>query len=331
MKRLFAYSRGQVAVVYTLAVIALVGAVAFGTDVAVMYMNWQQLQKSVDSAALAGANYLYDVNPSAASTTATTYAVSNGVKSSELTTSVAADHSTITVSAQRTVPYYFAKVLGLSGQLEQVTAIAAAPNNPTCIGVCNVDGTPTNTPGAYGTTTGEYGLLPVGLQYTTPYSMDQSVQLTMGGTGNNGTWGPGNWGSLSLGGTGGNVLRSNFADGYSGPVAVGQWVNTATGVKSGPVSQGIQDRINAGLSADPGGSFTSHSQDDPRVAIIPLVNWTNINGASAVEIMGFAAVWIDSVNGGQINAHFITQVMADAFGNTGSYNYGVHGQPILIK
>jgi Flp pilus assembly protein TadG len=331
MKRLFAHSRGQVAVVYTLAVVTLVGAVAFGTDVAVMYMNWQQLQKSVDSAALAGANFLYDVNSSVASTTATTYAQSNGVKSSEVTTSVAADRSSITVSAQRNVPYYFAKVLGLSTQLVQVTATASAPNNPTCIGVCNPDGTPTDTPGTYGTATGEYGLIPVGLQYTTNYTADQSVLLTMGGTGNNGTWGPGNWGSLALGAPGGNMLRSNFADGYTGPVAVGQWVNTDTGIKSGPVAQGLQDRINAGLSEFPGGTYANHNWNDPRVGIIPLVDWVNINGASAVQVKGFAAVWLDSVNGGQISAHFIKQVAASAYGNSGGPSYGVHGQPILIK
>jgi Flp pilus assembly protein TadG len=331
MKRLFDYGKGQIAVLYTLAVVTLVGAVALGTDVAVMYMNWQQLQKSVDSAALAGANFLYNVDPNAASTAATTYAESNGVKNSELTTVVAADRSSITVSAQRTVPYYFARVLGLSSQLEQVTATAAAPNNPTCIGACNPDGTPTDTPGTYGTSTGEYGLLPVGLQYTTAYTPDQAVLLTEGGTGTNGTWGPGNWGSLSLGAPGGNMLRSNYADGYSGPVAVGQWVNTATGIKSGPVSQGLQDRINAGLSEYPNATYSNHQWNDPRVATIPLVNWTNINGASAVEVMGFAEVWLDSVNGGQINAHFITQVAANAYGNTSNFNYGVHGQPILIK
>ncbi len=333
MKRIFAHSRGQVAIVYALAVVTLVGAVAFGTDVAVMYMNWQQLQKSVDSAALAGANFLYDADPSLASTTAVSYAESNGLKSSEVSTLIAQDRTTITVSAQRTVPYYFARVLGLTRQqVAAVSAQAAAPNNPTCINECNPDGTPIpNAPENYGTSTGEYGVIPVGLQYTTTYTADQSVQLTMGGTGTKGAWGPGNWGSLALGAPGGNMLRSNFANGYGGPVSIGQWVNTDTGIKSGPVAQGLQDRINAGLSAFPDGTYAKHIWNDPRVGIIPLVNWTNINGASAVEIMGFAAVWLDSVNGGQINAHFITQVMADAFGNTSSYNYGVHGQPILIK
>jgi Flp pilus assembly protein TadG len=331
MKRLFAYERGQIAVLYVLAMVAMVGAVAMGTDVAVMYVNWQQLQKSVDSAALAGANYLYDVDPAAATSVATNYAVSNGVTTGELNTSVASDHSSITVSAQRTVPYYFGKVLGLSGQLEQVSATASAPSNPSCIGLCNPDGTPINTTGTYGTSTGQYGLLPVGLQYNTAYALNQPITLTQGGTGTNGSWGPGNWGALSLGAPGGNMLRSNFASGYSGPVAVNQWVNTDTGIKSGPVDQGLQDRINAGLTEYPNGTYSNHALNDPRVATLPLVNWVNINGASAVQIMGFAEVWLDSVNGGQINAHFISQVAANAFGNSTGTSYGVHGQPILIR
>jgi hypothetical protein len=49
-----------------------------------------------------------------------------------------------------------------------------------------------------------------------------------------------------------------------------------------------------------------------------------------VQVKGFAEVWLDSVSGGQINAHFISQVIANAYGN-GSPDYGAHGQPILMK
>lgn len=332
MKFLGRKESGQIVVLYAIVVVAMLGAVAMGTDVAVMYMNWENLQKSVDAAALAGANYLYDVDPTAATTAATNYAESNGVTGQELSVSVASDRSSITVSAQKTVPYYFARVLGLTSQLEQVSATASSQtSSPSCVGLCNPDGTPQNTTGAYGTTTGQYGLLPVGLQYNTAYSENQPITLTQGGTGTNGSWGPGNWGALALGAPGGDMLRSNFADGYSGPVAVNQWVNTDTGMKNGPIAQGLQDRINAGLAEYPNGSYSDHVLNDPRVATLPLVNWVNINGESAVEVMGFAEVWIDSVNGGQINAHFISQVAANAFGNSGGYNDGVHGQPILIK
>jgi uncharacterized membrane protein len=54
--------RGQIAVVTTFAIATLLGAMALGTDVAVMYFNWVQLQKGADAAALAGAFYLIPSN-----------------------------------------------------------------------------------------------------------------------------------------------------------------------------------------------------------------------------------------------------------------------------
>ncbi len=59
MKRIFDKSRGQMMVLYSAALaFALAGAVALCTDVGVMYMDWQHMQKIADAAALAGANYL---------------------------------------------------------------------------------------------------------------------------------------------------------------------------------------------------------------------------------------------------------------------------------
>src|ERR1700719_4775714 len=58
MKRFFISSKGQMSVMYAGIVAALLGATALGTDVAVMYVNSIQLQKAVDSAAIAGATYL---------------------------------------------------------------------------------------------------------------------------------------------------------------------------------------------------------------------------------------------------------------------------------
>ena len=50
MKRLFAYSKGQIFVLYAVAATALLGAVALGTDVAIMYYNWASMQRAVDAA-----------------------------------------------------------------------------------------------------------------------------------------------------------------------------------------------------------------------------------------------------------------------------------------
>jgi hypothetical protein len=321
--------RGQIMVFYALALAALLGVTALCTDVAVMYWNWLSMQKAVDAAALAGANYLPE-DPTTASSQAVNYGELNGLTAAEIgSPSIAANLSSITVNAARNVPYYFGRVLGLTQQLVQVSATAAAPSSPSCIG-CPPAGSPP-PPSTFGTYVGEYGLIPVGLQYDTPYKEGESIQLTQGGTGNNSTWGPGNWGSLALGGQGGSNERSNLANGYSGPVAIGDWVLTEPGQKVGPIDQGVNDRINNGKGKDPSGSFSTHTLDDARAAIVPLVDWNNPNGRSSVQIKGFAMVWLDSASGGVINAHFICQVAPDSVPNTSVADNGVQGVPILIK
>src|SRR6202140_3464762 len=52
------FRKGQMAIVFTPALSTLLGVMALGADVGVMYYNWNQLQKGADAAALAGANYL---------------------------------------------------------------------------------------------------------------------------------------------------------------------------------------------------------------------------------------------------------------------------------
>src|ERR1019366_8385214 len=76
MNRLFNYSKGQMMILYAGAIVALLGAVALCTDVAVMYVNWQQAQKAADAAALAGATYLPS-NPSTAISTAQNWPENN--------------------------------------------------------------------------------------------------------------------------------------------------------------------------------------------------------------------------------------------------------------
>jgi hypothetical protein len=51
-------------------------------------------------------------------------------------------------------------------------------------------------------------VLPIGLDWSTPYTFQQPITL------NEGQVGPGNWGSLALGGTGGSNEGTNIADGY---------------------------------------------------------------------------------------------------------------------
>jgi len=97
------YRRGQAGVILTLVVPALIAAIAFGTDLAVLYMNWTRLQVGTDTAVMAGAVYLPG-DPAAAIRTANHYARICGIASDEIVaTKIGADHTTISMNVTRKV------------------------------------------------------------------------------------------------------------------------------------------------------------------------------------------------------------------------------------
>lgn len=323
-------SKGQTLVIVALMLPALLGAVALGTDVGVFYFNWVQLQKAADSAALGGANYLPD-NPTQATSTANQLAQNNGIKASEIvSTSVAADDLSISIKLQRTVPYYVARVLGLTNGIVTTSATAAPQFPPTTLnatapGKIPVGGDNNGANGSTCAAIGSCSLVPIGLDVNTRYSNGSQITLQQG------ELGPGNWDLLALGGVGGNNLRTNIANGYNSLVSVNDWVTTEPGKKVGPVDQGMQDRLDHAASVNASGTYSSHSLTNPRVMVLPVVDWEHQNGRSSVEVKAFATVWLDSYNKGAVTVHFISQVTANSFGSPGAPYFGARGTPILLR
>ena len=176
------------------------------------------MQKAADSAVLAGANSLPD-DPSQAMAVAQQYAEANGVKAAEIaSTTVAPNDLSITMTVQRTVPYFFAQVLGLTNATLKVSA-TAGPQPPTqTVGAPSSGAVSSGTTPAGCTDTGDCQLVPIGLDHTTAYVDGEAYILHQGETVLSG-----NWDTLALGGTGGSNLRDNIAVGYSGIVSVGDW------------------------------------------------------------------------------------------------------------
>ncbi len=323
-------NRGQTVVILALIIPALLGVIALGTDVSVFYFNWVQLQKAADAAAIGGANYLPD-NPSAAQTAATQLALSNGIKSAEIVSnSVATNDLSISIKLQRTVPYYFARALGMTSGVITTSATASpqfAPStlNATTPGQVPVGGDNNGANGDSCSTIGGCQLIPIGLDVNTVYSDGEQITLQQG------QLGPGNWDLLALGGNGGANLRTNIADGFNSMISVGDWVTTEPGKKVGPVDQGFQDRLDSAASVDPNGTYSSHTLNDPRVMILPVVDWEHPNGRSSVEVMAFASVWLDSYSSGQVTVNFISQVVANSFGDPNAPYFGSRGTPTLTK
>jgi hypothetical protein len=244
MRRCKRYKRGQIFVVMTLVMATLLGAMALCTDVGVLYFNWMQLQKGADAAALAGAGQYGPQTPpaptcqwsagsSAAQNAACDYALSNGIKKSEIqsinapaqnlpaSSHVPTGGQTVQVLVKRTnIPIYFGKVLGLSNPSANAVATAVGP-------------TPIQTL--------TRGLWPVGIQF--PASLTYGTSMTL--SEQSGTVAPGNWGWLdfpqcspvgsnppaSYNGGGVPNLVQNITYGSTCAYSVGGTVNPETGAK----------------------------------------------------------------------------------------------------
>jgi Flp pilus assembly protein TadG len=297
---------GQVVVIVAILLPVLLGVTALGTDVAVFYYNWAHLQQAADAAVLAGAHSLPNDSTQAIST-ASHYVNLNGVANSEIvSTTVSADKKSLSMKLSRQVSYYFGHLVGFMSSPVVASATATLV-----------------TAGAV------TGILPIAVQYNTNYTYGQVITLKQGGGPS--PWGPGNWGPLALGGTGASNYSNNIQTGYTGVVSVGDTLATETGSMTGPTKQGFDARISAGLSEYPAGTFESHTLDDPRAVVVPMVDFTGVQGSVTVPVKGFAELWlVSSAGSGNITAYFITSVVPGVKPKPGGSDFGTY-MPVLTK
>jgi Flp pilus assembly protein TadG len=242
MKRILGLSKGQIAVLYAGILAVLLGAVALGTDVGVMYYQWMALQKGIDFAALAGVNSLPDA-PATAATAVTAYANNNGVKTAEISAITCIDAANksyscsntasqpagftpikVQVDAARVVPYYFAKALGMTSATLNVSSTALHLPPPSCLNCCIVNCNSSSPPGSPGgpspsnvpvsgasgceTSPATGDIIPIALDDQTARSWANNTPYTFNRVtapnGGNGPWpdAPGNWGGITLCGGG---------------------------------------------------------------------------------------------------------------------------------
>jgi Flp pilus assembly protein TadG len=363
MKRILGLSKGQIAVLYAGILAVLLGAVAMGTDVGVMYYQWMAMQRGIDSAALAGVQSLPNA-PATAATTVTTYANNNGVKTAEISAITCIDAANaayscsntasqpagftpvkVQVDATRVQPYYFARALGMTSVTLNVSSTAFLPNSPSCLSCCVVNcnsssppgspggPSPTNvpvSPVSCGGSTGQYDIIPAVVDVKTAALWSKGGAETLNrADSTNGPWGdaPGNWGMVDLCGSsnGGAELRSSIADGFYGSMSVGQTIQTEPGAKVGPVGQGFNDRL--GGTDSPGNWVVG----DPRAVIVPLADFSTCTGRCTITIKGFMSFYIDSYSGGQIQGHFISMIPGNSVNVYAATDAGVSGDAILIK
>jgi hypothetical protein len=246
-------------VLVVIGMLALLAMAGLAIDTSHVLLNKSRLQSALDAAALAAAKSLSQSTSTTLADTAannvftlnvTPYpelqrAVTGGLR---LTTQYS---STLIPFNAGTTPASFvrASITGFATQMSLISVLgitsmnvagsAVAGPSPPLVTACNI------VPVFVCANTA------VGTAPLFNFQVGQVIGLNLS-AGSTSTIGPGNYGLLSLGGTGANIVRGNLAGDYANCASVNATVPTQPGVQAGPVSQGINTRFNqyqGGLSS----------------------------------------------------------------------------------
>lgn len=138
----------------------------------------------------------------------------------------------------------------------------------------------------------------------------------------------GNFGAISLGGTGANNYRDNIKNGSSVSLHVGSKVDTEPGNMKGPTIQGTNDRIYGhddfifnsfeDLTEPVNGGYNL-SRNDSQYVICPLINEVP-NGRKEVTILAFVPFIITSVSGSEVEGTFLNEALIITNGEIAGYS-----------
>lgn len=343
------FARGQAMTIIIPALAVLIGGMALCADFSVTLHEWMVLRKAADAAALAGATYLLPATSgtstlpsislnvacdfgSQAENVACTYAMQNFAQISDISAieDPAPDYSgstpTIEVVLQRTtVPVLFLRLLSsMSNYTVGAMAVAAAPTAASAI---------------------NNGLFPAGMPADPnggALTYGESFQLT-------GSYSPGNWGWLNIpaGSSGGSSastapqgtdsgssnLANNIEYGCTCTASVGQWFNTETGINSGPVETAMST-LGVGSTLTP--LPLTLTGNEPQLVTVPVVDWSTASGGSgAVQILGFAEIWLASYTKTSstelLTVQFVQYVSKIATAGGAANNYGANAPAQLVE
>jgi Flp pilus assembly protein TadG len=289
LKRLSTNSEGVVAIIVALVILAFVGITALVVDMGSLYQDRGSLQNVADAAALAGAQEL-PLSPSNATQEAADYVTKNRVDIDSpniLISSTLAPYDTITVTINNPdSPIRFGSIYG-SGSAN-VSAVAKA-----------IVGKPQTFTGVV-----PWGVIEFPWVPGTEYPLDE-----------------GKFGPLSFNGesTGGSVYRDNIANGYSGPLEIGDEVQIdfLHGFKSGPTKQGTESRVGPASLLDDffddlteplaGGGY-GLKEFDSQFVMCPIVSQETADEGEG-PIIGFAPFVITDYDGKTVKGRFLSEAL----------------------
>jgi Flp pilus assembly protein TadG len=293
--------RGQVFVLTTMAMVALVGMAALVLDVGSWFRASRRLQAAADAAALAGAQAL-PANPGGATQMAVSYGGTNGggVAASDVTIlSTNSANDTISVDAKEQDPSFFATVFGINlvDVTEHAEAIVGIPSQALYVAPMVVKCSHPLIQNCNG-------------QNTPVFNQNTSLDYDKFGA-------PGAFGMLDLSNSNGNVgsstLGSWITNGYSQYLPLGNY-DSDPGAKFS--SQNVAGALNGRIGT---------------VLLFPVFDTLNLQGSNAqYHVIGWIGFHLNSVtnlsgNTATLGGYFtsyIAQGLLPPNGN-GSTNFGV--------
>ena len=335
-------NRGQALVLFVAALFVLMGIAALAIDVGHMYVVRNELQRSADTGALAGASAFqqgpWDNTDLTSPTMALADARARGFATSDPVAQAPLDASgvavtfpapdRIQVTTSRTVTLSFARVLGLPTQAITATAVAEAAIVDHGVRCLKPWGIPLPWDDANGNDKYDAGetvhqladipegqrvILKVGEPFNNPNNLDNVTALQQES---------GHFFALSpCGDSGGadyrNRIESMCLDDCS--LGEGEPVDLKTGNTVGPTRQGVDGLIALDASAtynpathEVTGSSYDNWMDSPRLVKVPLYDPSAMlsQGKTQMEIAAFGGFWLEGYDTqqGTVIGYYVTDI-----------------------
>lgn len=274
---------GTSSILFAISGTILLSIVALSIDVGLISLEKWRLTKSADSSALAGVQDILS-NPQNAESSSIEYAYKNSPNISSYDVSVDPLERSVSVSLTQNVTHLLGAFVGRSSTLITASSKAIAKNISSLT-----------------------GLRPFAIKES-PFSYYENYTLKEGSS--DGI--TGNYWVVELGQSGASSYLDNIYYGYPGKIKVGDILYTQPGNISGPTRKAISDLIST-CNHFPTCTTDNFQVDCQRVINVPIINFTNLNGKSEIEVVGFASFFLlDIINNGghtEIQGQFIKKIV----------------------
>src|SRR3989454_3494018 len=326
---------GFVLVLVAVVLVALISFLALDVDVGVLYSARTSAQEVADAASLAGAfTFINDTKspqPQTASNHALQVALKNSilgqpVTAADVNVSVDLDKRRVTVDVQSTQNTYFARALGTQTADVAVQAVAEASQYSTgsaCVKPWFIPNTAFSSSDSCTTcATATNELLISGGEVTAFAQSRIGQQFAVTSQQTTNKLGSGQFYAIQFpGSSGANDYRNNIATCANAYVRCGDSYSVETGKMDGPTKQGVNDLIgnpptDTWLSVGQYQTPNGLSDTSKNVVVAPIWDTCGMagfcpsgdfpNGTKVtVHVMGFAAFFLDSIQGSDVVARLI--------------------------